>query len=215
MRRESGTDTRDLILKESKRLFLEKGYNKGTFRLLGARLDVNPALVSYYFSEKKTLAKYAVIDLFGVQAAMAKKLIEENARDYSPMLSYAVDSLIHYRILAQNPEIFRFYSEFIISGGIDDIFLQIPNIRQLYSSFYTFYHLPMKYPFEYIHAVDVGLERQVMLHFEPENAFDDVFIDFVCRTVPQLVGLNGSIIDNEIEAGKTLCRGKDFKGIIF
>lgn len=54
-RRPAGADTRHALLDAARQVFVERGYDGATVRLIAARADVDPAMVNHWFGGKEGL----------------------------------------------------------------------------------------------------------------------------------------------------------------
>lgn len=207
-----GIETRMQILHGSKELFLKYGYTDTTYKKIGEYLDINQNLITYHFSSKGMLAKYVLIDAFEAET----RIVKENSKsEYSPMLLYMIYNRIHYKILAQNPGFALFYAQAIEENLLSKPFFQIPRIKSLYTTFFDYYGIPKKYPDKYYFAMELGSEREIMLHFKPELGFDDEFIKFVASVFPKFINIPDEAIEEASIASRKIVDKLDFKNFKF
>lgn len=207
-----GLETKKIILKGSKELFLSEGFEKSTFKKIGDYLNINSNLITYHFSNKKTLAKYALIDFIQAENNFVAKFVLES---YSPMLFYTIRNRIHCQILAQNPNIFRFYSEAVSYGLLHNTLQQIPYVKKLYQDFFAYYNIKKQYDDSYFMYLELGSEREILLHFKPEMAKDEVFIKFISSIFPRVIGLEDKVIDESLILSKKLCEEINIENFVF
>lgn len=209
---QKGMETKTKILKGSKKLFLTEGFTKSTFKKIGEYLNINSNLITYYFSNKKTLAKYVLIDFFDAERNLVDQYIKET---YSPMLTYAIRNRVHYQILADNPNILNFYSEAVSAGLLHNIFNQIPYIKKMYSDFFAYYDVKKEYEDSYFIYLELGSEREILLHFKPEMYNDETFIRFITSIFPLLVGIPNTVVLEELEQSKLICSNLNLSQFTF
>ena len=207
-----GIETKNYILNGSKKLFLEIGYNESTFKMIGKSLNINSNLITYYFSNKMELGKYTLIDYFRESCTFIDSFMRE---DDSPMLKYTIRNRLHYKILANDQRLFRFYSQTVAIGLLDNIFMQIPYVKQMYSEFYNFYKLKMEYPERYYIHLELGSEREILTCFTPEMAVDEKFIAFISSIFPRMIKLPESLITDALAQSKARCEDVDVTAFHF
>lgn len=207
-----GEETRNLILSESKKIFLDLGYKKTTYKILGEHLNINQNLISYYFSGKGRLAQYILEDFFNAEDIFIKN---HCANTQSPMVFYAMHNRIHYRIFAENEKILTFYSEVIAENLLNDIYCNIDSAKKLYHAFFDYYNAELIYPYSYYMHMEVASETQIMKYFTPDLAYDEQFLRFVLSVFPKFIGIKDEEIISAVEQSKILCQNISTKEFSF
>lgn len=207
-----GDETRAAILKVAKKLFIETGYEATTFRKIGYALGINHNLITYHFSGKQTLAEEILVDFF---VAEDKLLHTIAPKDISPIVTYAIRNRLHYKILSCNPDILRFYTDAVSSDFLQHIFLSIPGIWDSYTSIFSWYELPLRYPKEYYAAMETASEVEIIKRFKKEMYEDDVFLYFIESILPIYIGVPESDIKDAFSRAKELLNDIDVTGFTF
>ena len=212
MNYKKGSDTKEVILRGSKEFFLENGFHAATYRKLGAYLEINPNLISYHFSSKKVLAETVLTDYFVAESRLLREHMEEA---FSPMLKYAAQNRIHYKILASDEKLLRFYADVVSSDFLRDVFFSIPGIQDLHMDFFEYYGLEKKYPVAYYSAMETASECEIVKFFQPSLYEDDQFLDFVGSIYPVFLGVPEEEIEKAFRQAKDICERIDVKEFSF
>lgn len=212
MNYKKGSDTKEAILRGSKKFFLNSGFHAATYRKLGAYLEINPNLIIYHFSSKKLLAETVLTDYFIAE----NHLLQENMKDFfSPMQKYAAQNRIHYKILASNENLLRFYADVVSLDYLRDVFFSIPSVQDLHMDFFAYYGLEQKYPVAYYAAMETASEFEIVKTFQPSMYDDDLFLDFVGSIYPIFLGVPREEINEAFRDAKSVCERIDVKGFSF
>lgn len=110
-----GVATKGKIFETAKELFYEKGVEATSYTDISERAGVNRGLVSYHFKSKANIAR----EVFAGFVDSMEAAVEERWGDEDVTLSVCnvLVELFQFRLLSENPNALRFYSE--IMSGLD------------------------------------------------------------------------------------------------
>lgn len=117
---ENGLDTKLHILDACKSLFYNNGYEKTTFKDIGALAEVNQGLIVYHYTNKKVLANH-VFQFFITELTQQ---VEKKYKDEDLLTKYFVQDHLYFRLIYQD-ESFR---NFIYSSCENGILKKNPEI---------------------------------------------------------------------------------------
>lgn len=198
-----GDETKAFILKGSKEYFLKNGFHSSTYRKLGEYLNINPNLITYHFSSKKLLAETILADFFEKESNLLAQYLEP---DFSPMLKYAAQNRLHYKILSSDQDLLRFYAEAVSSNYLNEVFFHIPMVKDLHMNFFSFYGLEKRYPTSYYSIMETASEIEIVKIYHASMYEDDQFLDFVGSIYPVFLGVPREEIDQAFRDAKELCK---------
>ena len=112
----ASNDTKAKILEAATEYFLKTGYKAATTRDIAKAAGVNLGLIPYYFSTKVNLARQESIDLM---EHLNQKYFPSLLSMPAPERMYVSSVLVWY-LLEQDPDISRFYYEFVESTDAMD-----------------------------------------------------------------------------------------------
>ncbi len=208
-----GLETKQKIIDGSKELFLNLGYNDCTFKKIGKKLDINSNLITYYFSDKLTLAKYVLVDYLEKSEQFTKNRFFKG--NDSPMLKYVIRNRVHYNLLAADPKLLSFYAQTVSLGILHKVFFHIPYIKEFYSEFFEVYNIEQKFADIYYISLELGSEREILAHFKPELAKNEEFIEFISSIFPKMINLPQSEIDSSLIISKQRLENADLSDFSF
>ena len=209
----NGLETKQKIIDGSKKLFLDLGYNACTFKKIGESLGINSNLITYYFSDKLTLAQYVLVDYFEKSERFIKEsFFKEND---SPMLKYVIRNRVHYMLLEADPKFLNFYTQTVSLGVLHKVFFHIPYIKEFYSEFFEVYGISQKFDDIYYESLELGSEREILAHFKPGLAQNDEFIEFISSIFPKMINLQQKEIDEALKVSKQRLSNADLSDFSF
>ena len=208
-----GIETKEAILRTAKKLFFETGYEATTFRKIGEELGINHNLVTYYFSGKQPLAEQILVDFFIEEDNILSKIF--SGKNIDSICYYALKNRLHYKILARNPKVFRFYLEAVTSDFLHNVFLTIPGIWDSYEAIFAQYKLKKRYPKEYYASMETASEVEIIKRFKSEMYEDDVFLYFIESILPVYIGVPEEDIDKAFKKAKEMLKDVDVTGFTF
>lgn len=100
-----GEQTKRRIFKESRKLFLKKGFFETTYDEISTAAKVNRALIPYHFKNKQILGLEIYNELMEEFAASLNLILD--TAQFSPELTGVLHTIAYYRLLA-NPRYCRF-----------------------------------------------------------------------------------------------------------
>ena len=198
-----GDEAKEAILNAATKLFIERGYFATTYTAIGEEAGINRSLTTYYYSEKKKLAEMVMLKILKEETSFVGNFL---TKAYSPMLKYAISDRIHFRIMTQNNNVYRFYAEAVSQGLAANIFEANMPYRPLYEEMAKYYHISMEYPREYYSMLASGLEYRLVQTFPSVLAADETLLRFVISTLPLSMGVPKEEVLYSIEKSKDLCK---------
>ena len=115
-------NTRQRIIQEAARMFVEEGYTVSSINRLSKNLNLSPGNITFYFPTKEHLLEVLVEEMFAFQNIMMEKETQEEG--YSSLLAYCLE-LTSIAAVCEESEIARdFYASSYASA------LTLANIRK-------------------------------------------------------------------------------------
>lgn len=108
-----GEQTKENILKESKKLFYEKGYTKTTYSEISSTAKINRALIPYHFKTKHILGVAIYQEIIKEFYELIDNLLDTSQFD-ADFVS-VLHSVTYYRLLSTNVQFLRFIAELQIN----------------------------------------------------------------------------------------------------
>ena len=179
-------NTRDTLINEAQKLFLEKGYDGTSVREIAGKAGVNVSAISYYFSGKQGLFR-ACIEDFGLETlSFGQKVLTppETMEEFRSKLS--LFSLHMFEVYASRPELMNLVVKELESSSSEDCFVE--------DSFFQLF----KKVLEFFEAAQVsGLVNKELVPYTVASLFMSTFLQGICHDSQRAKLAGRSIKDND------------------
>ncbi|QSX09221.1 TetR/AcrR family transcriptional regulator [Alkalibacter rhizosphaerae] len=208
-----GITTKNNILKASKELFYENGYNNTTVHMIKDRAEVSLSAIPYYFKEKDRILQVIYTDFLSSIYKLVQKHMKEPIDSY---LLHFLASKIYYYIIHDDANNDRFYREVTFAQS---------NIRILYPFMDTVHHNYARDfniqltegELKYYRLTDAGGRREIMMDYYNDPASYDFneLIDYITSIVPNLMGIDKEVSREYARKSTAFAKEVDYSAIKF
>lgn len=205
----NGLETKEILYKSSKKLFLEKGYEKTTVKDIITDAKTKQALLNYYFESKEKLAVQIYKDFCNDIIFCIENTPGALEEKESGLLSNLIFYRSYFKALCCRPEITRFYTEvsklpIFADTMIEmrDYFFTLDMEGEQYKNIRP--ELKDRQYFEYLKSLTTGMEVQIFRDvFTSRFSIDlEDAVDLFLHDYHSFLFLDMAKIDENIEKSR-------------
>ena len=112
-----GVETKNKILQEAKLLFYEKGFEETSFQDISLKAEVNKGLITYYFKNKKNIAKEIYFEFTRNQQKACDEVLEAENGTIAAIASL----ILFYQLIMEDENLKKFWYDIAVADVISDM----------------------------------------------------------------------------------------------